>query len=85
MHQVAGAGGRRENGQGEPERRSPTAGRRLAALGTLLITVAVVASGCDWLQFRMGPDHSGFNSGESAISVANVGTLVQRVSAASSA
>jgi hypothetical protein len=64
----------------EGSRKSRWASKRL--LGSLLAVtvVGVVASGCDWPQFLYGPDHTGFNPTETAITTTNVGTLVQRFS-----
>jgi outer membrane protein assembly factor BamB len=50
----------------------------LVAVATLLVG----AAGCDWLQFRLGPAHSGYNATENTISVANVSSLVKRFTAA---
>jgi outer membrane protein assembly factor BamB len=44
----------------------------------LVIAVAVVVlSGCDWSQFRFGPEHTGFNPNETKLNVANVSQLQQ--------
>jgi outer membrane protein assembly factor BamB len=49
-----------------------------------VLTVAVLAAGalvlssCDWPQFRLGPEHSGYSTTESAIGVGNIGTLVEK-------
>jgi outer membrane protein assembly factor BamB len=53
--------------------------RRVGPL-VALVLIGVLASGCDWTQFLYGPEHTGFNPTESAITPANVGTLVQRIS-----
>jgi outer membrane protein assembly factor BamB len=48
-----------------------------------VLAVAVLAAGalvltsCDWTQFRLGPERSGYSTTESAIGVGNVGTLVE--------
>jgi outer membrane protein assembly factor BamB len=42
-----------------------------------LVVPLVTFTGCDWFQYRWGPDHNGYNPVESAISVSNVGTLTQ--------
>jgi outer membrane protein assembly factor BamB len=58
------------------ERRSrPAAGVALLAL------IVVLLAGCDWTQARFGPDHTGFNPGETTISRANVSGLGVRWSA----
>lgn len=41
----------------------------------LVVVLLVVAGGCDWSQFMGGPDHSGFNAGETTLSVTNVAHL----------
>ena len=56
-------------------------GRRSA----FLVLVAVCALGfasCNWAQFRFGPEHTGHNQTEKAISVSNVSSLVLRFTAA---
>ena len=40
----------------------------------LALVIAVLAAGCDWAQFRSGPDHQGRNP-DPGISVSTVGTL----------
>jgi outer membrane protein assembly factor BamB len=55
--------------------------RRLGML-VAVATLLVGAAGCDWLQFRLGPAHSGYNATENTISVANVSSLVKRFTAA---
>ena len=37
----------------------------------------------DWPQFRMGPEHGGYNAAESTIGVGNVGNLVEKWTSAS--
>ena len=54
--------------------------RRLS-LTVVVAMVAVGAAGCDWVQFGFDAGGSRFNNTESAISTANVSTLVQRFSA----
>jgi outer membrane protein assembly factor BamB len=44
----------------------------------VLAVGALVISSCDWTQFRLGPEHSGYSTTESAIGVGNVGTLVEK-------
>jgi eukaryotic-like serine/threonine-protein kinase len=46
----------------------------------LMATVALMllATGCDWAQFRFGAQHSGYNPGETTISATNVGQLTQK-------
>jgi outer membrane protein assembly factor BamB len=44
----------------------------------LLAALVLLLSGCDWTMFRFGPQHTGYNPGESTIGVGNVGTLVQK-------
>ena len=41
----------------------------LHRLGLLVavVLVGIVASGCDWTQFLYGPEHTGFNSTETAL------------------
>jgi outer membrane protein assembly factor BamB len=59
-------------------------GRRSA----FLVLTAVCALGfasCNWAQFRLGPEHTGDNTTESAISVSNVSSLVLRFTAAAGA
>src|SRR4030088_2564594 len=56
-------------------------GRRSA----FLVLVAVCALGfasCNWAQFRFGPEHTGDNKSERAISVSNASRLVLRFTAA---
>ena len=58
----------------------------LHRLGLLVavVLVGIVASGCDWTQFLYGPEHTGFNSTETALTTENVGTLIQRFSGSTS-
>ena len=50
--------------------------RRLGLL-VVLAALAVGASGCYWLQFRFGPDHTGYNASENRVGLGNVSTLTQ--------
>jgi outer membrane protein assembly factor BamB len=56
-------------------------GRR-SAFFALAVVFAMVFAGCNWSQFRFGPDHSGNNNTESAISVSNVSSLLLHFTAA---
>ena len=47
-----------------------------------VLSVALSAPSDWWQEFGFGPPHGGDNPGESAISVSNVSTLVERFSAA---
>jgi hypothetical protein len=42
------------------------------------LVLVVCAGGCDWVMFGYGPDHSGWNASERAVSVGNVAQLTQR-------
>jgi outer membrane protein assembly factor BamB len=53
-------------------RRGPVLTVAVLAIG------ALVLSSCDWPQFRLGPEHSGYNATESTIGVGNVGSLVEK-------
>jgi outer membrane protein assembly factor BamB len=44
----------------------------------VLAAAALVLSSCDWTQFRLGPERSGYSTTESAIGVGNVGSLVEK-------
>jgi outer membrane protein assembly factor BamB len=44
----------------------------------VLAAGALVLSSCDWTQFRLGPERSGYSTTESAIGVGNVGNLVEK-------
>ena len=91
-----GRGRRREDGSqtGAPSRsrrRRPTLTVALLAAAVLVLSscqINSVSSGGgpisgDWPQFRMGPEHSGYNAAESTIGVGNVGNLVEKWTSAS--
>lgn len=52
-------------------------GRLLRTLA-LVVGLALATSACDWTSFRYGPARTGYNDTESAIGLANVGTLTER-------
>jgi outer membrane protein assembly factor BamB len=61
---------RREQARGpDTSRRRP---RRFAVAVVLLV---VLVSGCDWTQFRFGPEHTGYNPLDTAIAGSNVAHL----------
>jgi len=49
-------------------------GRGVVA-GCVLLAFALVLGGCDWPQFLAGPQHTGYNAGETRLTRANVGRL----------
>lgn len=58
------------------------AGRRARlTTGIALIAVAVLLAGCDWPQYRFGPEHTGFNPNETTINPTSISGLGLRWSA----
>jgi outer membrane protein assembly factor BamB len=56
--------------------------RNRALLVPLMVVVVVLASSCLWPAFRYGPERTGFNTAETTIGVANVGSLTRKWTAA---
>jgi eukaryotic-like serine/threonine-protein kinase len=53
-------------------------GRRLRVPLMATVALMLLATGCDWAQFRFGAEHSGYTPTETMISAANVGQLTQK-------
>jgi outer membrane protein assembly factor BamB len=55
---------------------------RRSTVLALCVSLAVVLSACNWIQFRYGSAQTGFNNTETAISVSNVSSLQLKFTAA---